>query len=60
MKNNKSIHDNYNDIRLPKGKYIVRVHAFNMDGTYTIKAKYTQEGEGFEKESNNDIKLQML
>ncbi|OPD34684.1 cell surface protein [Clostridium botulinum] len=56
LKNDKSIHDNYNDIRLPKGKYIVRVHAFNMDGTYTIKAKYTQEGEGFEKESNNDIK----
>ena len=56
LKKNKSVHDNYNDIRLPKGKYIVRVHAFNMNGTYTIKAKYTQEGEGFEKESNNDLK----
>lgn len=56
LKQNHSIHNTYNDIRLPKGKYIIRVHAFNMNGTYTIKAKYTQEGEGFEKEFNNDLK----
>lgn len=56
LKQNQSIHNTYNDIRLPKGKYIIRVHAFNMNGTYTIKAKYTEEGEGFEKEFNNDLK----
>ncbi|WP_409069253.1 cell wall-binding repeat-containing protein [Clostridium caseinilyticum] len=56
LKQNESIHNTYNDIRLPKGKYIIRVHAFNMNGTYTIKAKYTEEGEGFEKEFNNDLK----
>ncbi|EJP6472675.1 cell wall-binding repeat-containing protein [Clostridium sporogenes] len=56
LKQNQSIHNTYNDIRLPKGKYIIRVHVFNMNGTYTIKAKYTQEGEGFEKEFNNDLK----
>ncbi|EJO5346284.1 cell wall-binding repeat-containing protein [Clostridium botulinum] len=51
----KRIHNNYNDIRLPKGKYTVRVHSFDMNGTYTIKIKYTKEGEGFEKEYNDTL-----
>ncbi|WP_434297424.1 cell wall-binding repeat-containing protein [Clostridium sporogenes] len=49
------LHDDYNDIRLPKGKYKVRVRFYNMDGTYTIKAKYTPEEEGFEEEFNDSL-----
>ncbi|EPY2304066.1 amidase domain-containing protein [Clostridium sporogenes] len=49
------LHENYNDIRLPKGKYKIRVNLRDMDGIYTIKTKYTPEGEGFEKEFNNSL-----
>ncbi|KRU30090.1 N-acetylmuramoyl-L-alanine amidase [Clostridium sporogenes] len=49
------LHDDYNDIRLPKGKYKVRVRFYDMDGTYTIKTKYTPEGEGFEEEFNDRL-----
>lgn len=49
------LHDNYNDIRLPKGKYKVRLRFYKMDGTYTIKTKYTPEGEGFEEEFNDSL-----
>ncbi len=49
------LHDDYNDIRLPKGKYKVRVRFYDMDGICTIKAKYTPEGEGFEEEFNNRL-----